>query len=187
MACPSCQDIDVAQPQCQRRRCIACPQTNHFAVHEEICDGKQNACVGCIKGHVQWRTGGGQSGSKRRRGRPRRSPNSVYAAQKSYQHSQKAAATLAAIHRRRCMRTGDTAGIFCCWFILGFGVALTFVFLSAERSDGSAFNAEYRPRSARRVTTGLDPAVHGDARRLRRHGETERAGSRHGLPDQVRQ
>jgi hypothetical protein len=29
--------------------------------------------------------------------------------------------------------------------------------------------------------------VHGDIRRVRRHGETERAGSQHGLPDQVRQ
>ena len=104
MACPSCQDIDVAQPQCQRRRCIACPQTNHFAVHEEIRDGKQNACVGCIKGHVQWRTGGRQSGSKRRRGRPRRSPNSVYAAQKSYQHSQKASSHLGC-HPQMAMHT----------------------------------------------------------------------------------
>jgi hypothetical protein len=41
--------------------------------------------------------------------------------------------------------------------------------------------------SAMIVTTGLDPVVHGDIRRMRRHGKTERAGSLHGLPDQVRQ
>jgi hypothetical protein len=35
------------------------------------------------------------------------------------------------------------------------------------------------------VTTGLDPVVHGDIRRMRLHGERERAGSLHGLPDQV--
>jgi hypothetical protein len=49
------------------------------------------------------------------------------------------------------------------------------------------FNVEYRPKKTHRVTTGLDPVVHGDIRRMRRHGKTERAGSLHGLPDQVRQ
>jgi hypothetical protein len=31
------------------------------------------------------------------------------------------------------------------------------------------------------VNTGLDPVAHGDIRRMRRRGETERAGSLHGL------
>jgi hypothetical protein len=57
----------------------------------------------------------------------------------------------------------------------------------AERSDDSTFDGEYRPNRTHRVTTGLDPVVHGDIRRTRRDGETERAGSLHGLPDQVRQ
>jgi hypothetical protein len=94
MGCPSCQDIHVAQPRCQRRPCIACTQTNQFAFHEEIWDGKQNACVGSVKGHVQWRTGGRQSGSKRPGGRPRRPPICVYADQKSYQHNQKTSSHL---------------------------------------------------------------------------------------------
>jgi len=68
-----------------------------------------------------------------------------------------------------------------------FGVALTLGFLRAERSDDSAFNAEYRPNRTHRVTTGLDPVIHGDIRLVRWHGETERAGSLHGLPDQIRQ
>ncbi len=101
--------------------------------------------------------------------------------------TKKPAVTWAAIHRRRCIRTGVSAGIFCCWFILGLGVALTLGFLRAERSGDSAFNVEYRPNRTHRVTTGLDPVVHGDTRRMRRRGETERAGSLHGLPDQVRQ
>jgi hypothetical protein len=56
-----------------------------------------------------------------------------------------------------------------------------------KRPDDSAFNAEYRPIRTYLVTTGLDPVVHGGTRRVKRHGETERAGSLHGLPDQVRQ
>jgi len=46
---------------------------------------------------------------------------------------------------------------------------------------------EYRPKRTHLVTTGLDPVVHSDIRRMRQHGETERADSLHGLPDQVRQ
>src|SRR5580700_9206165 len=42
------------------------------------------------------------------------------------------------------------------------------------------FNEEYRPKRTHRVTTGLDPVVHGDTRRMRRHGETELEGSPHG-------
>jgi hypothetical protein len=160
MACPSCQDIDVAQPRCQRRRCIACAQTNHFAVHEEIRYGKQNACVGSVKGHVQWRTGGRQSGSKRRRGRPRRSPICVYADQKSCQHHQKASSHLGC-HPQTAMRTHWG---FCLHFLLlvysWFGVALTLGFLRAERSDESAFNAEYRPNRTHGVTARLDSVVH---------------------------
>jgi len=37
------------------------------------------------------------------------------------------------------------------------------------------------------VTTGLDPVVHDDIRRMTRHGGSERADALHGLPDQVRQ
>jgi hypothetical protein len=80
---------------------------------------------------------------------------------------------------------------FCLHFLLlvysWFGVALTLGFLRAEQSDDSASKAEYRPKKTHSVTTGLDPVVHGDARRTRQHGEAERAGSLHGLPDQVRQ
>jgi len=56
-----------------------------------------------------------------------------------------------------------------------------------ELSLDSTFDVEYRPKRAHRVTTGLDPVVHGDIPRMKRHGETERAGFLHGLPDQVRQ
>jgi hypothetical protein len=37
----------------------------------------------------------------------------------------------------------------------------------AEPSDDSAFNVDYRPNITYRVTTGLDPVVHGDIRRMR--------------------
>jgi hypothetical protein len=100
--------------------------------------------------------------------------------------TRKPAVTLAAIHRPRCIRTGDSACMFCCWFILVWRVSYM-RFLRAERSDDSAFNVEYRPNRTHRVTTGLDPVVHDDIRRMRRHKETERAGSPHGLPDQARQ
>jgi hypothetical protein len=41
----------------------------------------------------------------------------------------------------------------------------------AERSNDSIFNAEYRLKRTHCVTTGLDPVVHGDILRMRRHGE----------------